>query len=228
MLDTDRTLGELVTATAGFRDEYSGLAAACREAEPEDVRPRLVTVGSLDPLSCSWGMKPMRIAKQTWDRPVVESSLLEPRLAAWLDQQLRPKVVLPTQSKVFEPVVDRDGMLAPLTPVLAIHCPPEDLDLVAALLLAPPVVAWARRRWFGSAMSVQAIKLAARDVGSLPLPADAQAWSEAAGMISSAEHAGSEARSTAMAVAEVMNEAYRGTPDVLVWWLDRFGERPSG
>lgn len=223
LLDGARTLSELTSTTAGFRDEFYGLAAACVEGTMDDDRPRLVTVGSLDPLECSWGSESMRIAKRRWDRPVVEPSLLEEKIEVWLQQQLRPKVVLPTQSKVFEPVIDRTGRLAPLTPVLSIHAELENLDLVAAVLLAPPVVAWARRRWFGSAMSVQAIKLAARDVGSIPLPPDLEAWNEAARLIAGGERTATKGRATAMAVAEVMNGAYNAAPGVHTWWLDRLG-----
>ena len=49
-------LGELVTATAGFRDEHYGLVSVCREAEPGEATgggtgsARLATVGSVDPL----------------------------------------------------------------------------------------------------------------------------------------------------------------------------------
>ncbi|MFT7600739.1 MAG: hypothetical protein ACI8TP_003686 [Acidimicrobiales bacterium] len=220
-LDAAQSLGDRVTATAGFRDEYYGLSAACVEADDErDERPRLVTVGSLDPLRCDWGRTPLKIAKQTWRRPVVDVSQLEPKIARWLERQLVPKIVLPTQSKVFEPVIDRDGRLAPLTPVISIHVDAADLDLVAAMFLAPPVVAWARRRWFGTALSVEAIKLAARDVAVLPTPNDHDAWAEAASLV--AETANSEdPREVVIEVARRMNEAYAAADEVFFWWLDR-------
>ncbi|MEZ5227909.1 MAG: hypothetical protein R2710_14920 [Acidimicrobiales bacterium] len=77
--------------------------------------------------------------------------------------------------------------MAPVTPLLALHAEPDALDLVTAVLLAPPVVAWAFARWFGTAMSVEAIKIAARDLADFPLPVDDGAWHEAAAIVRSAD-----------------------------------------
>ncbi len=207
-------LGDLATATAGFRDEYYGLAAACTEAVLFDDRPKLLTVGTIDPLQSLWGEQPTTFAKQRWHRPVVERADLPDDLLGWVDRQLRPKVLLPTQSKVFEPFVDRDGSTLPVTPVLSIHARPEDLDLVATVLLAPPVVAWAYRRWFGTAMSVQAIKLAAKDVAGIPLPADVERWRQAADLVVQGPPA-------LLEIGRLMTEAYDGDDSLLAWWQDR-------
>lgn len=227
-------LGERVRATAGFRDEYYALATACREladmpAPLANAEPiRIATVGSLDPLQDLWGIRPTRFAKKTWQQPVVDMSRLDgiPRITTWLHQQLRPKVLLPTQSKVFEPVIDRAGCMAPVTPVLAVHADADDLDHVAAMFLAPPLVAWAYRRWFGTALSVSAIKVAARDVPSFPTPADHALWDRAAELVAALSAEGrdlsDEDRVTALtAIASLMNDAYRGPHETLTWWIDR-------
>lgn len=246
-------LGDLATATAGFRDEHYALVAACREAaagEEADGKgtARLVTVGAVDPLWTGWGSAPIRFGGRYWDRPVVDREALPPRIRGWLDRQLRPKVLLATQTRLLEPVVDRQGIAAPATPLIAVHADPDQLDRVAAVLLAPPVVAWAWRRWFGTALAIDAVKLAARQVGELPLPADLDRWGEAAALLAGEpagaapagapaglrpgpvdQGAGAEgraaARAVALEVARLMTEAYGATPSVFEWWRERLPDR---
>jgi hypothetical protein len=231
-------LGDLVAATAGFRDEYYGLVEACREWGGSGRAPnRLVTVGSVDPLTIGWGRAPTRFGGRHWTRPVVEPEALTGRVGRWVDQRLVPKVVLATQSRVLEPVVDRTGELVPATPLISVTAPPDELDRVAAVFLAPPVVAWAWQRWFGTALSVDALKLAARQVLELPLPRDRGAWDEAGALVASADprteastdHSTDpiEAGRIAAEVAAIMNRAYGAEREVLDWWLDRAGTGPS-
>ncbi len=218
-----RRLGELATATAGFRDEHYALVAACREApvgEEADGRgaARLVTVGSVDPLWTAWGTAPLRFGGRDWERPVVDRSALPPRIDAWLSRQLRPKVLLATQTRLLEPYVDREGIMAPATPLIAVHADADQLLRVAAVLLAPPVVAWAWRRWFGTAMAIDAVKLAARQVVELPLPVDLDRWDEAAALLAvpvegplgmgPGESGWAAARARAVEVARLMTGAY--------------------
>jgi len=236
-------LGDLATATAGFRDEHYALVAACREAAPgEDAdgrtTARLVTVGAVDPLWISWGAAPIRFGGRDWDRPVVDRDALPPRIGGWLDRQLRPKVLLATQSRLLEPVVDRDGIVAPATPLIAVHAEADQLDRVAAVLLAPPVVVWAWRRWFGTAMAIDAVKLAARQVREVPLPADLTRWDEAAALLGAgtarapvdedADGGRAAARAVALEVARLMTAAYGAGPAVFDWWRDRQADRPAG
>ncbi|MEM7272079.1 MAG: N-6 DNA methylase [Actinomycetota bacterium] len=220
-------LGDLIEATAGFRDEYYGLVDACREwGDDETPAPnRLLTVGAVEPLSTRWGSEPSTLGRRRWLRPTVDLDVLPPKVRAWTDRQLTPKVVLATQSRVLEPVVDRAGLLIPGTPLVAVHGAPSDLDRVAAVLLAPPVVAWAWQRWFGSALAVDALKLAARQVAELPLPVDRGAWDEATAMIAALgdqiDRRPSDGWAAAVEVAEVMTRAYRADPAVTDWWLGR-------
>jgi hypothetical protein len=223
-----RTLADLATATAGFRDEYYGLAEACAEWNgPPGAEPnRLVTVGSVDPLATRWGREGLQFARRQWHRPWIDTDRLDDKTARWWARQNRPKVVLATQSRLLEPVVDGDGRLVPCTPLVAIHGDEEDLALIAAVLLAPPVVAEAWQRWFGTALSVDALKLAANQVLELPLPDDRTAWRRAAALI---DDIGSEQRNRnpdegwalAVEVAAIMNQSYRSAPEVLSWWLSR-------
>ncbi|MEM9561066.1 MAG: N-6 DNA methylase [Actinomycetota bacterium] len=223
-------LGDLVSATAGFRDEYYGLVAACCEWEGElgEEPNRLVTVGTVDPLESGWGLVPCRFGGRRWRRPTVDVDALEPKVARWVGERLVPKVVLATQSRILEPAVDRRGRLVPATPLLALDADPDDLDRVAAILLAPPVVAWAWQRWFGTALSVDALKLAARQVPELPLPPDVAAWDDAAAAVAAAEAAPPGERPGEVdRVASVMNAAYGAGPEVLGWWRNRRSRRRS-
>ena len=231
--DRSRTFGSLATATAGFRDEYYGIAAACREAKADDDGDlRIVTSGSLDPLCCGWGRQEVTLAKQRWLRPVADRSAFDGALGRWVDQQCRPKLVLPTQSRVFEPVIDTVGNLLPVTPVLSVNAPPEALGRLAAVLLAPPVVAWAHRRWFGTALSVGAMKLAARDLTLLPLPSSerpgaAQRWDHAAELALSIDPFAGDAadaahrRTTLETIGRLMTEAYGAPESLFDWWSSR-------
>lgn len=221
-------LGSLANATAGFRDEYYGLVEACAEwtGEPGAEPNRLLTVGGVEPLAARWGTDRCRFGGQRWLRPWIDVDRLEPKVRTWTERRLEPKVVVATQSKLLEPVIDRTGSIVPATPLLAVHCSQDELGLVAAVFLAPPVVAWAWRRWFGSAMAVDALKLAARQVTELPLPTDRGAWREAAGLLADTPTVGvEEGWSLSCAVAATMNRAYGADQSVLDWWLSRSKKR---
>lgn len=235
-------LGDLATASAGFRDEHYGLVGACREADADTALPatgassngtgRVVTVGSIDPLLTAWGRAPIRFGGTDWERPVVDRAELDAKVGAWFDRRLGPKVLLATQSKVLEPVVDWAGDLVPATPVISIEPDRGDLARVAAVLLAPPVVAWAWRRWLGTALTVDTIKLAARHVAEIPLPADRAAWNDAAALIDDTRGADPSvdpirAWDLALDVAILMNRAYGASEDVVGWWNDRRKPRPG-
>lgn len=222
-------LGSIVTATAGFRDEYYGLVEACREWDgPAGAEPnRLITVGAVEPLATKWGADECRFGRRRWLRPWIDIDSLQPKVRAWTERQSQPKIVLATQSRVLEPVIDRTGGLVPATPLIAVHAPPDDLDLVAAVLLAPPVVAWAWQRWFGAALAVDALKLAARQVLDLPLPEDRRLWEEAGRLIADASiESVDDGWETSREVATIMNRAYRADESVLHWWFRRAG-RPG-
>jgi hypothetical protein len=98
------------------------------------------------------------------------------------------------------------------------------------------VVLWAWRRWLGAALVVDAVKLAARQVGDLPLPIDGDLWDEAARLVAtvgptvagsavSGQPSESGAESVGPIVREVarlMTAAYGADDAVFRWWLERF------
>ncbi|MFN8039003.1 MAG: N-6 DNA methylase [Acidimicrobiales bacterium] len=227
-----RSLASLATATAGFRDEYYGVAPFVREATAgeaalEDRASALVTSGAIAPGRSTWGERPIRFARRRWSRPVVDVEAVRAaggRLAAWADRVLCPKVVLATQTRVLEAAVDREGSWWPSVPVIAV-VPHDttDLDRVAAVLLAPPVSAWAHERTAGAALSSGALKLAARQAAAVPLPVDEEAWWAAAALVPALADPGPAGRAALHELGAHMVTAYRAGDDVLAWWRHRLG-----
>jgi hypothetical protein len=208
-------LGDLATATAGFRQQFYGLAPfVVDRADADEQRwPRLVTCGALDVGGSAWGERPIRFGGRRWQHPRLDRAALPVgALRRWVDERLVPKVVLATQTKVLEAAIDADGTWVPSTPVIAVHTEPLLLARVAAVLLAPPVSAWAARRSAGTALAANAIKLSARQVLEIPLPDDDLAWDHATAAIAAGDLA---------SAAESMNTAYGAGDDVLAWWARR-------
>ena len=175
---TDR-LGQIASATAGFRDQFYGLAPYVIDLRTADDHafPRLVTCGVIDPGQCAWGQRSLRFAGKRYEHPRVDlAAMTDNPLRRWVADRLVPKVVLATQTKVLEAAVDVDGTWIPSTPVIAVHAPPDQLFRVAAVLLAPPVSAWASSVYAGVALTSDAIKLSARQVLEIPLPTTVAAW----------------------------------------------------
>lgn len=227
---TSGALGSIASATAGFRDQYYGLIpfvveAADRETASAEHAP-LITSGLIDPARSRWGTEPSRFAKQTWLRPMVDMASVrraDPPLGAWLDRVLVPKVLVACQTRVVEALVDEVGTCVPSVPVLAVCAQPSRLFEVAAALLAPCTSAWAVRRAAGTALGADAIKLAAKQILEVPLPADATAWSEGAEHLRRANGGLGDAA----AFAATMNRAYglESHRDLTPWWLARLPDR---
>lgn len=223
---TSGTLADIATATAGFRDEYYAVTAHLRDALHGDD-PRLVTVGMIDPMHDRWGSGPFRIARAQWHHPRVDLAALgvaSPRVAAWVRDRLAPKVMVATQTKVIEAVVDEAGDMVPSTPAVAVHCPPELLWHVAAALVSPVMSAIAFERVAGAALTTQTIKLSAKQVLALPLPPGGPAWDAGAAAARDAAHAGTarERCERLDALGLAMNTAYGVDDEELFrWWSER-------
>ncbi len=228
-LDSAPTLSTIARATSGFRDEFYGLAMHAQEeaavASDSDMR-RLVNVGAIDPLRCTWGRQPIRFAKTRWERPVVDARILSGRLTTFVDRQNTPKVLVATQSPVLEPLVDPIGDLVGITPTIIMTT--DVPHHVAAVLLAPPVVAMAAQRWFGTGLSDTALRPTASTIVELPLPPDTARWDEAAELVQTCSMPIDGMQSdpdptTLMRIGTLMNEAYGGDRAVLLWWARRSG-----
>jgi len=233
-------LGEVAGTTAGFRDEFYGLAAiAIDDDQPGPVatdRPALLTCGLIDPARSRWGNRPARLAGTRFLHPRADLGRLEAgsRLRLWADRSRVPKVMMATQTRVLEAVADPGGDWIPVVPVISVTPRPDALWHALAVLLAPPVSAHARRVHAGAALSADAIKLSARQVAALPLPWDRDAWDVGAEHARSASLAGSrgstaEWRAGLDRLGTTMCDAYGVRPDsVMGWWsarLDRLMDR---
>ena len=178
-------LGDLARTAADFRDQYYGLAPHVHEAADTGPRPTeapLVTTGLIDPARCRWGRRATRFRGQRWARPVVDlDGLAATPLGSWAGSRLVPKVLVASQTKVLEAVVDAEGAWLPSVPVVSVVAPPDDLWHVAAALSSPLTSAWAAGTYLGAALTTTAIKLSARQVAEVPVPPTRpRAWDDAA------------------------------------------------
>ena len=223
-----RRLGERASATAGFRDQFYGLAAHTFEAgEIDGPSAPLVTVGMIDPLHCRWGSGTFRFAGKKWCAPVIDLDSLgraDPRLRRWVDDRLHPKVLLATQTRVLEVVADPDGRLVPSTPVISVECEADDVWKLAAALSSPALTAMAFGRAAGAAMSAGTLKLSARQVLDLVEPSNGPAWELAAEVAREAQEAvdPKDWEAALARLATATNKAYGlDDSDIEAWWIGR-------
>ena len=148
-LTSSVVLGDVATVLAGFRDEYYGLVDAVAEG---GSGPRLLTSGSIDPLRHRPD-HPVRFAKRRWRDPRVDPSVATGRAVRWLEEQQGPKLVVATQTRVIEAVVDVDSTWVASVPSIVVRPDdPDDLWMLAAALHAPVISAWMLRRSAGTAL----------------------------------------------------------------------------
>ncbi|UMG92687.1 N-6 DNA methylase [Nocardioides sp. TF02-7] len=219
----DGAVGDLAVCTADFRDQYYGLVPHVRDGGLDGSGAPLVTSGLIEPAGCEWGRRPTRFARRRLDEPVVDlAGLRAGPLASWADARLVPKLLVAGQGRVVEAVVDERGAWLPSVPVVSVvPSDPADLWRLLAVLLAPPLVADAAARYLGAGLTPGSVKLSARQLAALPLPADPDAWAEGALL---AERAQRDRDPSALAAtARVMTRAYGGDEEVTAWWLERAG-----
>ncbi len=217
---TEGRVGDLARVTAGFRQHYYGLVDAVgEEADVAGGRP-LVTTGLVDPLHCRWGTSSARFAGRRWSAPVVDPAAVADEVADWIAARNRPKLLVATQTRVVEAMVDPEGSAVPLTPLITVEPDPSDLWHLAAVLASPPISAIAAVSAAGAGRSLGRIRLTARQVAALPLPGDRSRWdegAEAARVIHEADGAVPAGRW--LAFGEAMCGAYGvSTTPLLDWW----------
>jgi hypothetical protein len=141
-----------------------------------------------------------------------------------------PKVLVATQTRVVELAVDEGGTWVPSVPAIAVvPADPDDLWHLAAALASPAATVWLMRRAPGVALARGALKVAARDVADLPLPADRGAWDVAAKALRvyAATPAGPDggdapaAREALDAFTCAAARAYGSAAEVVAWWRAR-------
>jgi SAM-dependent methyltransferase len=239
LLKTEGTLRDVARITADFRDQFYGLRGAIVDRADADpaLFPPLVSTRHVDLAHCRWGEVPVRILFERFAAPRADRAVLEQdaSMAAWVRTRLVPKVLVATQTKVMEAVVDESGAWLPVVPILTATVRDDvdiDLWMLAAAIASPVVTAEAARISYGTALSAAAIKLSATQLLAMPLPTDRAAWIESAGHFraaSSAESPMVRARHL-HAFAETSCRAYRLDPqcsaDVCAFWTQRL--RPRG
>ena len=227
-------LATVATATADFRDQFYGLRGAIVDRlDADDARfPRLVSTKHVDLARCAWGERPVRLLFERHAAPRADRALLErdAKMAAWMRARLVPKVLVATQTKVLESVVDEQGAWLPVVPLLTVT-PREgaeiDLWMLAAAIASPVATAEAARVSYGVALSSAAIKLSAKQLLALPLPGDRAAWRESARFFREASRArDAQVRRDALgAFAEASCRAHRLDAEVsqrvLAFWTAR-------
>jgi hypothetical protein len=211
-LEASRTLSAEATTTAAFRSEYYGMVPHVHEeAERPSGRP-LVTTGLIDLGRCAWGERPARVGRRAWDRPVLDTAPLEGRAADWVRRTGGPKLMVATQTKVVEVVVDDAGEWIAGVPLVVVLAPPERLWPLAAALAAPPVTAWLLQRAAGTALTPQALKVTAALLREVPLPIDDEAWAAGTAALQAGD---------LRTFAASMSVAYGSAPEVATWWQER-------
>lgn len=202
-------LGGVADAVAGFRQHFYGLRGHVRDGG--DGLP-LVTSGAIAP--GEWGGRVVRFDGVRYNDPRVALTDVEPTVRAWFEVLLRPKVLVATQTRVLEAAVDELGETVPSVPVISVV--PHDPSFVwhaLAVLLAPPVTAWALRGWGGTALSARALKLGAPQVRAVPMPVRGRAWDDAAARLRTG--------GSVVDAGARMCDAYGVGGEVLEWWSAR-------
>ena len=228
-LQSSVRLGAYCTATADFRDQYYGLVPFVGDDLPPS-RPKLVTVGMLDPARCWWGRRPARFGGRAFARPRVDLPRLaraDDALGRWARARLVPKVLLATQTRVLEPAVDERGAWLPSVPAISVLPLAGRLWHVAAALASPVAAAAALHETAGTGLAGSAIRLAARGVTALPAPAEGADWDAAAVAFREASRArggpgwraGLERAAAASCCAYGLDAA--GTATLVAWWRER-------
>lgn len=231
-----RTVAAEATVTAGFRSEYYAITSCLAEAVGGRAgagEAPVVSSGLIDPLGTAWGVRPARMARQRWVAPVVDLGRLaarDPAVARWVEARRRPKVLVATQARTLEVVVDEEGELVPLTPVIAVEPRGAGISVwhLAAALGGPLATAVAAARSVGTARSIRAVKLSAPEIRNLPLPEPGSAWDEAAAQAEALTRARAQGdpvtRGAWAAFGRAHCRAFAVADDrVLAWWLDRLG-----
>lgn len=226
-----RTIGSIARATADFRDQFYGVAAAAiDDADEREGCPPIITSGLIEPARSLWGLRPTRISRRAMLHPRARLDLLSAELASWAAQRLKPKVLVATQTPAIEAAVDEEGRWLPITPVITVlPNDAKDLWLVAAALMSPVALADAATRFAGAALSPHAIKLSASQTMTLPIPSTLAAWRRGAAILR--RIAGGENLWREFGLA--MLSAHHPTIDerLLAWWFRRIerstGQRPG-
>ena len=168
-VETCGVLADHALVTANFRDQYYGLVGA---VDDHADGPPLITTGLIDAGECHWGRRRTRFAKQRFEAPRVALGQLAPFMQRWAQRCLVPKVLVATQTRVLEAVVDETGSWLPAVPVIrVVPGGAEMLWSIAAVLTSPTASLLIAAQSVGSGLSADTVRVSQRTLGALPWPA---------------------------------------------------------
>jgi len=228
-LAADVTLRDQASVTADFRDAYYWLAERVEEAGLEDSRPKLATVGLIDPFCFMHGAVDTRFAKQKFERPVIQiEDDPPPKFTKWLDQKLQPKLLVATQTRIVECYADTKGELLPSTPLLSV-APMEETQLwhLMAAVASPAASAWLASVAAGTGLSQATMRIRASLLADLPLPLPSESWDEGAYLARKMQEEQAY-EDVSIRFGEVMNQAYdTASEELLSWWISRLQKKQA-
>ncbi len=224
------TVGSVARVTAGFRRHYYALAAHVHD-DPEATsgRPELVTTGAIDPLHHRLGA-PVRFAGAALTRPVIDLDGLDaadPGVARWVRDLLVPKVLVASQGRVVEAIVDVEGTMIPSTPVIAV-VPKPDADVtvwqLAAALTSPGTALALQYSATGTGMDGAGCRVSTAFVSGVALPRDRDAWGLAVHAARAAARAAAGHDGAAWSAALDRLGATLAGDELAAWWRE---QRPA-
>ncbi len=221
----DATVGDVAGVTAGFRDQFYGLRGAV--TEDEHAEHRLITSGLIDPLECRWGTTTCRFDRTKWLHPAVDPAAVTPEIRDWIADRLRPKLLVASQTKVIEVVVDAEGVLVPCTPVVSVEPTPEAPTLahLAAALTSPVAALLLLAKAAGSALSRDAMRVSATTIAALPLPVAGADWDVAAAAVNALDPLPDRAAVIEIGRLGLVAYGLGERADILNWWQQRLPRR---
>lgn len=182
-INTVSLLGEHVTATAGFRDEYYEIVKNIKEKEGDwkyDTKvykgkgSPVISTGMIDPNTSKYGKQEFTIGGKKYKQPVYFGER-SPKLQSYLDSISNAHFVVATQTKVIE-AMQLGLAVIPLTPIISITIKPGS-DFagyrhhnVLAILLSPVASFYAYTMFGGGGMGGNTMKLSAKNILTIPIP----------------------------------------------------------
>ncbi len=229
-----RVVGDVVTSHAGFRRHFYGLAPHIVEKGHATSKwPRVVTTGMIDPCRLRRDGT-VRIAKREFREPVLDAVGLagsNESLALWASEMQSPKILVASQGKVLEVVVDERGVSVPSTPVIALKPragTPVNLSAIAAVLTSPVAAAMLHETQAGSGLSGDVCRVSGAFLASIPLPMFDQHLATAtdffnAAMAAAMTNDANEWNRALDQLGLVMLAAYgrSDATELFDWWKDR-------
>lgn len=176
-------LGEHVTTTAGFRDEYYEIVENIEEKKM-DWKPNLnipkgkggpvISTGMIEPNLSRYGEKEFRIGGKKYKNPIYVGDP-SPKLQNYFDSIEDAMFIVATQTKVIE-AMQLGYLFIPLTPIISVTLKdaPGFSDFyyhhILAVLLSPVASFYAYTMFGGGGMGGNSMKLSAKNILTIPMP----------------------------------------------------------